>query len=114
MEVWATPPQFQMAGITRGNIIRLCKANGITVVEKSFSLAAVYGAAEAFVTGTFAGVIPVSQVLPRPLLRGILSNTFVASLLQVMSRPLALVVLCVLIIFLFLVGDSFLGRCCFQ
>ena len=30
--------------------------------EKNFSLSQVYGAEEAFVTGTFAGVTPVSSV----------------------------------------------------
>ena len=48
--------------ITRGNVIALCRDNGIPVFEKSFSLTDVYGADEAFVTGTFAGVVPVHTV----------------------------------------------------
>jgi branched-chain amino acid aminotransferase len=40
----------------------LASEAGIPTYEKSFSLTDVYGADEAFVTGTFAGVIPVRQV----------------------------------------------------
>ena len=43
-------------------MIALCRDNGIPVFEKSFSLTDVYGADEAFVTGTFAGVVPVRTV----------------------------------------------------
>ena len=43
-------------------LIRLCRENGIPVFEKSFSLYDVYGADEAFVTGTFAGLAPVREV----------------------------------------------------
>ena len=41
-------------------VIDLCRENRIPVFEKSFSLTDVYGADEAFVTGTFAG-LPGSQ-----------------------------------------------------
>jgi branched-chain amino acid aminotransferase len=43
-------------------VIALCRDNGIPVFEKSFSLTDVYGSDEAFVTGTFAGVVPVHTV----------------------------------------------------
>ncbi|MBL4544577.1 MAG: hypothetical protein JKP95_01355 [Oceanicaulis sp.] len=43
-------------------MIEICKEAGIPVFEKNFSLTQVYGADEAFVTGTFAGVAPVSTV----------------------------------------------------
>ena len=49
-------------GITRANVIRLCRAHGIPVFEKNFSLTEVYGAQEAFVTGTFAGVVPACEI----------------------------------------------------
>jgi branched-chain amino acid aminotransferase len=48
--------------LLRGNIIKLCKENGIPVHEKDFSLYEVYGADEAFVTGTFGGLTPVSEI----------------------------------------------------
>ena len=61
-EIWTSSGQFCIPGITRGNIIKIARANDIPVFEKSFSLYDVYGAEEAFVTGTFAGVIPVREV----------------------------------------------------
>ena len=61
-EVWTSSGDYCLGGITRGNIIDLCKENGITVFEKNFSLTDVYGAEEAFVTGTFAGVAPVVDI----------------------------------------------------
>ncbi len=61
-EVWTSTGQYCLGGITRGNVVALCRDNGIPVFEKSFSLTDVYGADEAFVTGTFAGVVPVHTV----------------------------------------------------
>jgi branched-chain amino acid aminotransferase len=43
-------------------VINLCKANGIPVFERNFSLADVYSAHEAFITGTFAGLSAVKEV----------------------------------------------------
>lgn len=61
-EVWTSPPEYCLGGITRGNIIRVCRESGIPVFEKRFSLFDVYSADEAFLTGTFAGVSPVREV----------------------------------------------------
>lgn len=61
-EVWTSTGQYCMNGITRGKIILLCQDNGIPVQQKNFSLTDVYDADEAFVTGTFAGLMPVIQV----------------------------------------------------
>jgi branched-chain amino acid aminotransferase len=61
-EVWTSTGDYCLGGITRGNIIALCREAGIAVFEKSFSLTDVYGADEAFVTGTFAGVVPVHTI----------------------------------------------------
>lgn len=61
-EVWTSDGLYCLGGITRGNVIRLCRDNGIPVREKRFSLTDVYGADEAFVTGTFAGLSPVHDV----------------------------------------------------
>jgi branched-chain amino acid aminotransferase len=61
-EVWTSTGDYCMPGITRSNIIRLCEEKGIVVRQKNFSLTDVYAAAEAFVTGTFAGVAPVAEV----------------------------------------------------
>ena len=54
-EVWTSSGKYCLGGITRGWSSRLCRDNGIPVFEKDFSLTDVYGADEAFVTGTFAG-----------------------------------------------------------
>jgi len=61
-EVWTSTGEYCLGGITRGNVIAMCREDGIPVHEKSFSLTDVYGADEAFVTGTFAGVVPVHTI----------------------------------------------------
>lgn len=61
-EVWTSSGDYCLGGITRSNIIKLCQENGIPVFQKNFSLTEVYGAEEAFVTGTFAGICPVTTV----------------------------------------------------
>jgi branched-chain amino acid aminotransferase len=61
-EVWTSTGMYCLGGITRGNVLRICQENGIPAFEKSFSLTDVYGADEAFVTGTFAGVAPVTEI----------------------------------------------------
>jgi branched-chain amino acid aminotransferase len=61
-EVWTSTGQYCLGGITRGNVLAVCRENGIASFEKSFSLTDVYGAEEAFVTGTFAGVVPVHTI----------------------------------------------------
>ena len=66
-EVWTSSGKYCLAGITRSNVIRLCREHGIPVFEKDFSLTDVYGAEEAFVTGTFAGVVPVHEIDGRTL-----------------------------------------------
>ena len=69
-EVWTSTGQYCMNGITRNNIIRVCKEMGIPCYEKNFSLFDVYGADEAFVTGTFGGVTPVTQIDGRQIGEG--------------------------------------------
>lgn len=61
-EVWTSSGDYCLDGITRRNVINVCKDNGIPVFEKNFTLSEVYGADEAFITGTFAGLTPVSEV----------------------------------------------------
>ena len=61
-EVWTSSGKYCLGGITRGNVIRLCRENAIPVYEKDFSLTDVYSAEEAFVTGTFAGLVPVTEI----------------------------------------------------
>jgi branched-chain amino acid aminotransferase len=61
-EVLTSDGSYCLAGITRANVLELCRANGIPARETRFSLTDVYAAREAFVTGTFAGVVPVRSV----------------------------------------------------
>jgi branched-chain amino acid aminotransferase len=61
-EVWTSDGRFCLGGITRGNVLRVCRDNRITARETTFSLTDVYSAREAFVTGSFAGVVPVRSV----------------------------------------------------
>jgi mRNA-degrading endonuclease toxin of MazEF toxin-antitoxin module len=48
-------------------IIELCRAQGVPTFTKDFSLTDVYAADEAFVTGTFGGLTPVTEVDGRPI-----------------------------------------------
>ncbi|HEX7035929.1 MAG TPA: aminotransferase class IV [Pseudomonadales bacterium] len=61
-EVWTSTGEFCLGGITRGVVLEICREAGIPAFEKRFSLTDVYGAEEAFVTGTFAGIVPVTEV----------------------------------------------------
>ena len=69
-EVWTSSGDYCLGGITRANVLRLCRENGIPAFERNFSLTDVYGADEAFVTGTFAGVVPARVVDGRQLTAG--------------------------------------------
>ncbi len=61
-QVWTSTGQYCLPGITRGNIVALCRENDIPVFEKNFSLTEVYSAEESFVTGTFGGLTPVATI----------------------------------------------------
>jgi branched-chain amino acid aminotransferase len=61
-EVWTSTGQYCLGGITRANVLRVCREAGVPAFERNFSLTDVYGADEAFVTGTFAGLAPVTRV----------------------------------------------------
>ncbi len=61
-EVWTSTGDYCMNGITRAKVIGLCRANAIPIFERNFSLTDVFGAAEAFLTGTFGGLTPVAEI----------------------------------------------------
>jgi branched-chain amino acid aminotransferase len=61
-EVLTSDGRYCLHGITRANVLEICHANGMPARETAFSLTDVYSAREAFVTGTFAGVVPVRSV----------------------------------------------------
>ncbi len=60
--VWTSTGDYCMNGITRGKVIALCRANGIPVFERNFSLYDTYSADEAFLTGTFGAQTPVGEI----------------------------------------------------
>jgi branched-chain amino acid aminotransferase len=66
-EVWTSSGKYCLGGITRGLMLEIAREAGIPAFEKDFSLTDVYGADEAFVTGTFAGIVPVREVDGRTL-----------------------------------------------
>lgn len=61
-EIWTSTGDYCLGGITRSLVLELARENDIPAYERRFSLHDVYGAQEAFITGTFAGVTPVSSV----------------------------------------------------
>jgi len=69
-EVWTSTSKYCMNGITRAKVIEVCKTNNIPCYEKDFSLFDVYGADEAFVTGTFGGLTPVTKIDGRQIGEG--------------------------------------------
>ena len=66
-EVWTSTGDYCFNGVTRANVITLCRGHDIPIRLANFSLSDVYGAEEAFVTGTFGGLTPVRAVDGRPL-----------------------------------------------
>jgi len=66
-EIWTSSGRYCLGGITRGLALEVAREAGIAAIEKDFSLTDVYGADEAFVTGTFAGIVPVREIDGREL-----------------------------------------------
>lgn len=61
-EIWTSTGRYCMNGITRAKVMELAPELGFRLVEKDFSLHDVYSADEAFVTGTFGGLTPVTAI----------------------------------------------------
>lgn len=61
-EIWTSTGDYCMNGVTRRKVVDLCKANGIPVFEKNYSLYEAYSADEAFLTGTFGAQTPVAEI----------------------------------------------------
>ena len=59
--------EYCLNGITRSKAIELCNRNKIKCSETSFIFDDIKDCNEAFVTGTFAGIIPVSKLEGRKL-----------------------------------------------
>ncbi len=61
---------YSLPGITRAVLLEIADSVGLSPQQRPFSLTDVYGADEAFVTGTFAGLTPVRKVDGRPISGG--------------------------------------------
>ncbi|MDZ7801982.1 MAG: aminotransferase class IV [Trueperaceae bacterium] len=61
-EVWTSTAQYCLNGITRALILEIARDLNVPARECDFSLTEVYDADEAFVTGTFGGLTPVTHV----------------------------------------------------
>ncbi|MEO3474895.1 aminotransferase class IV [Roseomonas sp. CAU 1739] len=70
-EVCTSSGDYCFNGVTRGHVIALCAKHGIPIRRGNFALMDVYGAEEAFVTGTFGGLTPVRAIDGRPLPAGL-------------------------------------------
>lgn len=69
-QVITSTGQFCIDGVTRGAVLTVCKEQGISHAQTNFSLSDVYSADEAFVTGTFAGIVPVTEIDGRQIGEG--------------------------------------------
>jgi branched-chain amino acid aminotransferase len=61
-EVWTSTGSHCLPGITRANVIKLAEHAGLTMRQFDFTPAKLEAATEAFVTGTFGGLTPVSRI----------------------------------------------------
>ena len=60
--VMTSKGEYCFNGVTRGNVIQLCRDRGVPIQLGDFTLEQVHGAQEAFVTGTFGGITPVREI----------------------------------------------------
>jgi branched-chain amino acid aminotransferase len=76
-EVLTSSGEYCFNGVTRANVVQLCKQHGIPVRLGDFTIDDAHAAEEAFVTGTFGGLTPVREIdghrlpaaLPGPVTR---------------------------------------------
>ena len=61
-KVLTSKGEYCLNGITRGKAIMVCQSNNIPILEQDFIFDDIIDCDEAFVTGTFAGIIPVSKI----------------------------------------------------
>ena len=61
-ELWTSTGDYCLDGITRGKVLEMAQEIGLPTQQTNFTLNDVYNAEEAFVTGTFAGLVPVTEV----------------------------------------------------
>ena len=70
-ELWTSTGHYNLNGITRQVVLKEAEGAGIRTHQEPYSLDDVYAADEAFVTGTFGGLTPVTEVDGRNIGDGI-------------------------------------------
>ena len=68
--LWTSTGAYSFKGITQSSVIEAWRADGGKALECDFTLAQVYSADEAFVTGTLGGVTPVTRIDGRQIAGG--------------------------------------------
>tara|TARA_Y100001980_G_scaffold46207_1_gene29035 strand:- start:666 stop:1577 length:912 start_codon:yes stop_codon:yes gene_type:complete len=66
-KVLTSKGEYCLNGITRSKAIKICNLNNIPCSEEDFTFDDIIDCNEAFVTGTFAGITPVSKIENRNL-----------------------------------------------
>jgi branched-chain amino acid aminotransferase len=61
-EVLTSTGRYCFGGVTRGNVIALCREHDVPIRLGDFSLEEAHAADEAFVTGTLGGITPVRSI----------------------------------------------------
>ena len=69
-ELWTSTGLYNFKGITQQKVVDVWRAQGRVARECDFTLAQVYSADEAFVTGTLGGVTPVTRIDGRAIGNG--------------------------------------------
>ena len=85
-EVWTSTGKYCMNGVTRGKVLAVSEQAGIPAIQKDFSLVDVYSADEAFVTGTFGGITPVSEIDGRSVGSGSLPGPITQRLIDLYDQ----------------------------
>jgi len=73
-EVWTSKGKYCLPGITRKMVIDICKEKNIPIYERDFRIEDVHSSDEAFVTGTFAGIIPAVNIDGYKISNGVRGN----------------------------------------
>jgi branched-chain amino acid aminotransferase len=60
--VFTSTGAYCFNGVTRANVIGLCRDHGVEIAERDFGLEEALGADEAFATGTLGGIAPVGAL----------------------------------------------------
>ena len=69
-ELWTSTGLYNFKGITQQEVVDVWRAQGRVARECDFTLAQVYSADEAFITGTLGGVTPVTRIDGRAIGNG--------------------------------------------